>query len=176
MASAAPEQQTFYDGWANYQRLLLDSLRDLTADQLLLKPAPNLWAVWQLASHIAASRTYWFHRLGEGDAALRDLFRVRSTTVPGLAVEDATWEDDEDHPRGPAEVMEGLERSWVMIDECLRRWTPQDLAVAFTRERPTGTQNVTRQWVIWHLIEHDLHHGGEISLILGSHGLTGIDL
>jgi uncharacterized damage-inducible protein DinB len=82
MASAAPEQQTFYDGWANYHRLLLDSLRDLTADQLLLKPAANLWAVWQLTSHMAASRTYWFHVLGEGDPALRDLFRVQSTTVP----------------------------------------------------------------------------------------------
>jgi uncharacterized damage-inducible protein DinB len=34
----------------------------------------------------------------------------------------------------------------------------------------------TRQWVVWHLIEHDLHHGGEISLILGSNGLTGLDL
>ena len=96
--------------------------------------------------------------------------------MPGLAVEDATWEDDEDHPRGPAEVVEGLERSWAMIDECLGRWTPQDLAVEFSRERRTGTQTFTRQWVIWHLIEHDLHHGGEISLILGSHGLTGLDL
>ena len=177
MASAAPEQQTFYDGWANYHRLLLESLRDLTADQVLVRPAPNMWAVWQLGGHMAASRTYWFHDiLGEGDPALRDLFRVQSTTVPDLAVEDATWEDDENHPRGPAEIVEGLERSWAMIDDCLRRWTSEDLAVGFSRPRPTGTQTFTRQWVVWHLIEHDLHHGGEISLILGSHGLTGLDL
>ncbi len=25
-------------------------------------------------------------------------------------------------------------------------------------------QTYTRQWVIWHLIEHDLHHGGELPL------------
>src|SRR4029453_15944952 len=87
VASAAPEQQTFYDGWANYQRLLLDSLRDLTADQLLVRPAPNMWAVWQLGGHMAASRTYWFHDiLGEGDPALRDLFRVHRPTVPRPAV------------------------------------------------------------------------------------------
>src|SRR4029453_3720767 len=80
VASAAPEQQTFNDGWANYQRLLLDSLRDLTADQLLVRPAPNMWAVWQLGGHMAASRTYWFHDiLGEGDPPLPDLFRVQST-------------------------------------------------------------------------------------------------
>jgi len=56
MASAAPEQQTFYDGWTNYQRLLLDSLRDLTADQLLLKPAPNLWAVWPRSWRVSNAR------------------------------------------------------------------------------------------------------------------------
>jgi uncharacterized damage-inducible protein DinB len=30
--------------------------------------------------------------------------------------------------------------------------------------------------VVWHLIEHDLHHGGEISQILGSHGVSALDL
>jgi uncharacterized damage-inducible protein DinB len=177
MATAAPEHQTFYDGWANYHRLLLAAIRDLSAEQLRLRPAPGLWAVWQLAGHMAGSRAYWFHDvLGEGDPALRDLFRVTSTAVPGLAIEDAGWEDDEDHPRGPAEVVEALERSWAMIDDCLQRWTPNDLAVEFSRRRGSGTQTFTRQWVVWHLIEHDLHHGGEISLILGSHGLTGLDL
>jgi hypothetical protein len=29
---------------------------------------------------------------------------------------------------------------------------------------------------VWHVLEHDLHHGGEISLILGSNGLPGLDL
>jgi uncharacterized damage-inducible protein DinB len=63
-----------------------------------------------------------------------------------------------------------------MIDDCLQRWTPDDLAVEFSRQRPTRTQTFTRQWVIWHLMEHDLHHGGEISLILGSHGLSGLNI
>jgi len=85
MATAAPELQTFYDGWGNYHRLLLDAIHDLSAEQLRLRPAPGLWAVWQLAGHMAGSRAYWFHDvLGEGDPAVRDLFRVTSTTVPGL--------------------------------------------------------------------------------------------
>jgi uncharacterized damage-inducible protein DinB len=25
--------------------------------------------------------------------------------------------------------------------------------------------------VVWHVLEHDLHHGGEISLTLGMHGI-----
>jgi uncharacterized damage-inducible protein DinB len=152
-------------------------LRDLTPEQLALRPAPGAWSVWQLAGHIAGSRAYWFHEvLGEGDDAVRDLFRVGSTTFPGLPLEDAGWEDDEDHPRGAAEIVDGLTRTWSMLDECLRRWAGKDMAVEFSRQRDTGTQTKTRGWVVWHVIEHDVHHGGEISLILGSHGVPGLDL
>ncbi len=63
-----------------------------------------------------------------------------------------------------------------MIDDRLRRWTSDDLAVEFSRERRTGTETFTRAWVIWHLIEHDLHHGGEISQILGSNGVSALTL
>jgi uncharacterized damage-inducible protein DinB len=73
--SSAPAMETFYDGWANYQRLLLTSIRELTPEQLALRPAPRLWGVWQLAGHMAGSRAYWFHDvLGEGDPATRDMF------------------------------------------------------------------------------------------------------
>ena len=26
---------------------------------------------------------------------------------------------------------------------------------------------LSRQWVTWHVIEHDLHHGGELAVTLG---------
>jgi len=32
---------------------------------------------------------------------------------------------------------------------------------------------VTRQWTIWRIMSHDLHHGGQLALILG---LQGIDV
>ncbi len=177
VSSASPTLQPFRDGWANHQRLLLGMVGGLTPDQLATRPAPNMWAVWQLAGHMAGSRAYWFHDvLGEGDPAVRDLFRVASTTVPDLPIEDAGWEDDEEHPRDASEIVEAFERTWSMIDANLRRWTGDDLAVEFSRRRRTGTETFTRGWVVWHVIEHDLHHGGEISLILGSHGLTGLDL
>jgi len=35
---------------------------------------------------------------------------------------------------------------------------------------------LSRQWVIWHLIEHDLYHGGELSLTLGMHNIPALDL
>ena len=168
-----------YEGWSSHQALVIDALRDLTPEQLDLRTAPHQWAVWQLAAHVAGSRAYWFHDvLGEGDASTRDLFRVQRTTVPGLAIDDAGWEDVEDDPRNAAQLVDGLARTWTMVDACLRRWSPEDLDGTIeqppSNARPARTHH--RGWVVWHVLEHDLHHGGEISQILGSHGLPGLDL
>ena len=163
----------FYDGWAKHQALVVDALRGLTREQLDLRTAPDQWTVWQLAGHVAGSRAYWFHDvLGEGDPSTRDPFRVDSTTVPGLPLEDAGWEDDEDHPRSAEELVEGLTRTWTIVDDCLRRWTAEELDASVVR--PERTHH--RGWVVWHVMEHDLHHGGEISQILGSNGLPGLDV
>ncbi len=168
-----PELRPFYDGWARHQGLVIDALRDLTPEQLALRTAPQKWAIWQLAGHVAGSRAYWFHDiLGEGERSVRDLFRVDRTTVPGLSLQDAGWEDDEDHPRSAAELVDGLQRSWSVVDACLKRWTAEDLEAAFVR----GSRTHHRGWIVWHVMEHDVHHGGEISQILGSHGLPGLDV
>ena len=165
--------ETFHEEWAKHQARLIDALRGLTAEQLDFRTAPHQWAVWQLAAHMAGSTAYWFHDvLGEGDPATRDLFRVDRTTVPGLAPADAQWEDVEDEPRSAEELVEALTRIWAIVDDCLRRWTADDLAGSVVRSDRTHH----RGWVVWHVMEHDIHHGGEISQILGSNGLSGLDL
>jgi uncharacterized damage-inducible protein DinB len=58
------------------------------------------------------------------------------------------------------------------MDDCLRRWTPEDLEVTVVRKSRTRS----RGWVIYHVLEHDTHHGGEISQILGSNGLAPLDV
>ena len=175
---AARTLEPFLEGWAGYQRLLLEAIRPLNAEQLASRTAPFQWAVWQLASHMAGTRAYWFHEvLGEGDEEVGHMFAVESTTVPNLPLEDAGWEDDEDHPRTAAELVDALERTWPMIEDRLRRWTVEELEVEFSRTRRNGEiQTFSRAWVVWHLIEHDLHHGGEISQILGTNGLPAPEL
>src|SRR4051794_14524797 len=163
----------FHEGWANHQARLIDSLRGLTDEQLGFRTAPHQWAVWQLAAHMAGSTVYWFHDiLGEGDAATRDLFRVEHSTVPGLAPEDAQWEDDADHPRNAKELVDALTRAWDLVDDCLHRWTTEDMNATVQRRDRIHD----RGWIVWHVLEHDLHHGGEISQILGSNGVSGLDL
>jgi len=153
-ASSGPALALFYTGWERYNRLLVEAVAPLTPDQLALRVAPNQRALVELTAHLIAARARWFHRtLGEGDDDLEQF---------------ALWDDANAPTLKAAQLELGLEQTWRLIADCLTRWTPADLDVAFAKR--SGEQ-VSRQWVIWHVLEHDLHHGGELSLTLGAHGL-----
>src|SRR3954462_2268519 len=167
-----------YAGWADHQTRLVGLLGRLTDDQLTLRPSnePEHWAIWQLASNMAGGRAYWFHDvLGEGTAEVRDMFHVASTTVPGLPLSDAGWEDDENRPRTAGELVLAFERTWELVEECLGRWTADDLEVVLPA-KAGGHPTVKRGWVIWHLVEHELQHGTEIAVILRQNGLPTLEL
>ncbi|MGB8347950.1 MAG: DinB family protein [Ktedonobacteraceae bacterium] len=87
----------------------------------------------------------------------------------------AQWEHDGDVP-STAELVRGLEVTFQAWQEGLQRWTPEDMEYIYRGERWGRSYELTRQWVIWHVIEHDLHHGGELSFSLGAHGLAGLDI
>jgi uncharacterized damage-inducible protein DinB len=44
-----------------------------------------------------------------------------------------------------------------------------------TFQAPWGEQ-FTIGWVIWHVVEHEIHHRGELSLILGLLGREGLEV
>ena len=152
----------FYAGWDVYQQRLITAIAPLTAEQLALRSSPQNWSVGMLVTHIVSTRVWWFHtRMGEGSADLAPL---------------ALWDENEEKPLRPtAELVVGLERTWQMIQDALARWTPADLEHVFppySEESPARS----RQYIIWHVLEHDIHHGGELSFILGAHGLASVDL
>jgi uncharacterized damage-inducible protein DinB len=152
-----------YQGWHTYQDLLIKALEPLSLDQLSLRAAPHLRSTGENAAHIVITRAGWLYFvLGLGGDVLGPF---------------GEWgmEPQAFHP--PADLIHGLEVTWGVIEDALIRWTPDDLAVLVQDTNENGEiQTYTRQWVIWHLIEHDLHHGGELSFTLGMHGLPGIEV
>ena len=147
-------------------------------------------------THIVANRAWWFHaRMGEGSDDLTSL----ELWALGVCEADV----DPCHPA--TELVAGLEKTWQMIEETLARLTPADLEQVFPplseaervrhanlvepalqpyaqmwldRERLAGEVKParSRQWIIWGVLEHDIHHGSEISTTLGVHGLPVVDL
>ena len=87
-----------------------------------------------------------------------------------------TWDEEGEPVRSAVELVDGLERTWAIIASGLQRWTAADMGEVFYPPRGDQSQSFTRQWIIWHVLEHDFHHGGELSFLLGAHGVPAISL
>jgi uncharacterized damage-inducible protein DinB len=152
----------FYAGWDVYQQHLVAAIASLTSEQLALRAAPHQWSVGMLATHIIAARVGWFHtRMGEGSSDLAPM---------------ETWDEEGEPLRSAAELVVGLKATWQMIQDALARWTTADLGLVFPHPLREDWPARSRQWIIWHVLEHDIHHGGELSSILGAHDLAAVNL
>ena len=158
----------FYDRWGQYNGRLVDAIRGLSDEQLKLRARPGYWPIWAIAAHTAGTRVYWLCGVFKESGAESTPFTDPSSGIG--------WEDDESTPRGSKELVFALESSWKIIERSLERWTPTMLGEEFTREIGGKTQRHTRQSVLMRMLSHDAFHTGEISLVLGMHGLNEIDL
>jgi uncharacterized damage-inducible protein DinB len=162
---------TFYkQGWKHHHQALVKTIASLSCEQLALPIAPQQRSLGDLLDHLLGARFNWFYLwMGEGDI-------------------DCDWNDENnENNEGPtiyeATAMTSMfEKSWNVIASCLDRWTPADLEQLFSppashqawlqkQGLPAETAH-TRQWIIWHVMEHEIHHGGEFSLGLGTHGVA----
>jgi uncharacterized damage-inducible protein DinB len=158
MTEPQPLVPSIYSGWHTYQTLLIKALTPLSTEHLALRAAPSLRSIGEIATHMIGARARWFYQLmGEGG----DEFAALST-----------WGRQGMPTRSAAELVHGLESTWQGMQDAIACWTPDDWRQTYPGEEPDEPATITRPWVIWHLIEHDLHHGGEISLTLGMHGLA----
>lgn len=150
------------EGWEHYQQHLITMLKDLTPEQLDLRIAPHLRSIYQIAVHIVGGRARWMvYALDEQDESIAAL---------------TDWDRPTSPQHAPAEIVQALTNSWDHLRASLDRWTPDQWSEPFTRTYRDETDTYTRSWIIWHLIEHDLHHGGEISFALGFYRLPTPDL
>lgn len=152
-----------FEGWHAHQETLIKAIVPLNPEQLELRAAPDLLSVGEIAAHIVQARAAWFYRLmGDGG----DEFKTISS-----------WDPRGEHSRSAQDIVAGLEATWKGMHAAIADWTPEDWDKTWPDKDDASTPDVlTRQWVIWHLLEHDLSHSGEISIILGANGLQGLKL
>ena len=156
-----------YDMWPQYNRRLREVIGPMSAEQLAIRPSPDVMPIWATVGHTAAVRVYWLcHVVGEPGA----------DQTPFADPSGLGWEDDLGHPRDADELSSALDSSFRIIEGCLDRWTADQLAEPINRDY-NGTQQVhTRGSVLQRLFSHDAYHCGELSQTLGIHGLPQIDL
>lgn len=150
------------EGWQKYQSELSKVLAPLSSEQLALRAAPHLRSIGELARHIIVARAAWYY----------DVLHVGDDAFEALSY----WDSPGSPTRSASEIVNGLALTWRVMQEALARYTPTDLQVVCQEEREGQKYAYTCGWVVWHVIEHDLHHGGEISYSLGIHGLQALDI
>lgn len=153
---------TFYTWWKVYQDRLKEALEPLTVEQLALRAAPDLRSIGENAMHIVGCRAFWFSViLGEDGGEEMKLYEDwnESALELGASVPIA------------AELARGLDYTWQFMAACLERWSPADMQRTFPDELDGKPVELSHAWVVWRVLQHDLHHGGEISIILGMHGI-----
>jgi uncharacterized damage-inducible protein DinB len=155
---------TFYRSWKDYQETLKQAIVPLTPEQLALRAAPGLRSIGEIATHIISSRVHWF---GDFMGEMSSMPGVESLLPRGMR--DAP-------PRTAGDLVEGLDSSWRFIAHLLNKWDSADMQHTFPFESGGYHYDNSRSWVTWHILEHDLHHGGEISITLGMYSLQAPDV
>ena len=153
MTRAAVAEARAFQSWRDYQEALKRAIAPLTEEHMQRRLLPGLRTPGEIAEHIVFGRALHLHRtLGETAVALTPLLH---------------WEDADDPPHAAAEIVQGLELTWQFITDCLMRGSPSD---AVPEEKVPIVQT------IWGLLDHDLPHAGELSLLLGAAGLPGVEI
>ena len=158
LPNTSPVLDAIFQGWNVYQEQLIVVLRPLSSEQFAIRVAPNLRSVGEIAAHISAGRASWFSWiLNEGGDEIATI---------------AHWDDQDQLVRAAAELVHGLDVTWAMIQNALSHWTPTELAAPIVVPWVGPEHPISRAWILWHLLEHDLHHGGELTQTLGMSGLV----
>jgi DinB family protein len=149
-------QARILESWQHYQAELMRVVAPLTAEQMRYRLVPGQRSIGEIATHIVFARAKWLPpALAACPAELEPLLR---------------WDAPDDPPHTPAEVVQGLDLTWRLMAGCLARWEAAGLRA------PADEAEVARLRTIWGLLEHDLHHGGELSFVLGACGLPALDI
>ena len=140
--------------WGVVRRGLVHALDSLADEQLDFVPREGLWSLGTVARHIAGAEEGWFRyvvireRDGWPDYAVEDYPTVES--IKGLLA------DVRARTVAYLEVVDVAD-----VDRVI--------------ETPWGEKLSIRE-IVWHVLEHEIHHRGEIYLMLGLLGMEAPDV
>ncbi len=134
--------------WAEARERLHVALRTLNDSDLGYTPGAGLRTLGENISHIGMGEDFWLSiakgtEFGSWDAAKNP----ELATVAGL-----TRRLNETH-----------EASLAYLGNL------EEARLEDTRKNRRG-EDVTLSWIFWHVIEHEVHHRGEVYFAMGMHG------
>ena len=157
-----------YSMWPQYNRRLREVVARMTDEQLAIRPSPDRWPLWATVGHTACQRVFWLCDFAGEPGAETTPFTDAAHNCPG--------DDDLDHVLNAVGLVEALDSSFHIVENCLDRWTLDMLDEEIRREDYGPDWVHTRGSVIQRVFSHDIHHSAELNEALGIAGLPQIDL
>lgn len=145
----------FFAHWEQVRKDLLATLEKFSEEELAFVPFDGSWPVGQIALHIADCEDNWIHGV------------VRGEIQPWIFYEF------KDYPT-KAEIVALLDMAHAKTLSFLEELSEEDLATEYLI--PDGGGSASLYWILWHVLEHEIHHRGELSLIHGLLGREGLDV
>lgn len=147
------DAKELFGHWNEVRGGLLAALDKLTDAQLDFTPRAGLWTLRETVVHIAGTEDGW----------LRHYTANRWHEHPPLAADYPTIASlkellAQQHTATEAQFAADAEAALAQVCQC-----------------PWGAQ-VTMGWAVWHVLEHEIHHRGEIYLMLGLMGIEAPDV
>jgi len=150
-----------FEGWDGYNTSLIRAIAPLTAEQLDFRIKDDMRSVGEVAWHISRGRVDWFRRmLAPGSEALWKEIEAADANPPTTAADLVSW----------------LEKTWTMVADTLSQWTVHDLAETYRHGYQGTVYAVSRQWTVWRILTHDVHHGGQLTELLAQQGIEPPEL
>ena len=106
--------------------------------------------------------------------------------IEDVCLQVARWYSDSDGARHVVEdsvrcdesgaLTHWLELSWGPIQRILEEWTVQHLFQTYLHKFRGTQYNVSHQWTLWRIMSHDIHHGGQVAMMLACQDIPAFDL
>ncbi len=148
------EPSEIFSHWGQVRDDLITTIDVFHEEELTFAPFEGSWPVGQIMLHIADCEDNWLYG------------------VVGHELEPWIFYELDDYPT--KEAIKGvLARAHERTIRLLERLVEADLDEKY--KTPDGRVYRLR-WIIWHVLEHEIHHRGELSLALGILGREGLDV
>ena len=141
--------------WEHIRKGLISTINAFTEEDLIYILYPGSWTVGRIMLHIAGAEDYWLRYV-----VTRELIE---------------WPENytlENYPDKES-ILQVLGEVHTRTLEYIEPLDEDDLSAII---KTPWESELPLLWIIWHVVEHEIHHRGELSLILGTLGREGLDV
>ena len=150
------EKEHLLKRWPDVRSGLMEIIDAFPESQLTFVPVKGGWTAGRIMLHIGSAANYWLH---SGFLSDTNVYQSGQATLENFPTLTA--------------IRVYLTAEHERTLQLLSHFDPAAWQIGV---RYPDKHLYTPDWIFWHVLEHEIHHRGELSLILGLLGRSGLDV